>query len=143
MSALKAPSCGVLLLIFCISCQAVNKSKSSGTSDFVRSVSYLSPELIENQLSPESSYNGQIVITVENNEVVEELRQIQEIREVTEISFLKSNNSFESVVYVVHFKKGINPIPYYNFFNEFNGVVAAEFDGVIGHCLSTQDVYRK
>lgn len=72
------------------------------------------------------------MITVESNSVVEELRKIQEIQEVAEISFLKSNNSFESVVYVVHFKKGINPIPYYNFFNEFDGVVAAEFDGVVG-----------
>lgn len=99
---------------------------------FTRSVSYLDPGRAENQLFNDAAY-GQIILTVEDDEVLKELNNIEEIKSaIHEITFIRSNNSFQSVVYIVKFKKNINPIPYYAFMEQYEGVVAIEFDGIVG-----------
>ena len=124
-----------ILLIYLTSCQApqnANITEQTNKDIFIKSVSYLDPERPENQMPSQQAY-GQIILTVENDDVIEDLQSIEEIKEsIQEITFIKSNNSFESVVYLVQFKKSINPIPYFNFLQEYEGVVAAEFDGIVG-----------
>lgn len=125
---------GCALLIFAGACGNSRQALlSENPSDsFSRSVSYLDPERFENQLSNEDAY-GQVILTVENDLVIQELNNIVEIKDaIGEITFIRSNNSFQSIVYVVKFKKNINPIPYYNFMENYEGVVAVEFDGIIG-----------
>ncbi|MEZ4815934.1 MAG: hypothetical protein R3A80_12155 [Bdellovibrionota bacterium] len=124
----------LLFFILLSACQGVHSAKDLTLNEngFARSVSYLDPDRTENQLSDTTAY-GQIILTVENDEVIKELNSIEEIHAaIEEITFIKSNNSFQSVVYVVQFKRNINPIPYYHFLGAYEGVLAAEFDGMVG-----------
>jgi len=133
MSATKTRS-GVFLILLLSSCQGAHQTELSEDSaaSFSRSVSYLDPNRAENQLFNESAY-GQIILTVDSDEVIQEINGIEEIRDaIQEITFVRSNNSFQSIVYVVKFKRNVNPIPYYNFVQSYEGVLAAEFDGIVG-----------
>lgn len=125
----------VFPLLFLIACQArhsPNITKQEKSDIFVKSVSYLNPERPENQLPSAQAY-GQVILTLSADDVIKDLQSIEELKDaIQEITFIRSNNSFESVVYLVQFKKSINPIPYYNFLQEYEGVIAAEFDGIVG-----------
>ena len=132
--SVKGFSFGLIALIILVACQASHKPHiNDSTQEFSKSVRFLDPTLVDNQLSGVSTYDGQLILTVENDSVIKEISAIKEIHDaVEEIYFIKSNNSFESVVYAMKLKKSINPIPYYNFLNEYEGVLGVEFDGIVG-----------
>jgi hypothetical protein len=114
-------------------------TKYSDTNNFKRSIRDLSPELPDNQLGRDATYDGQILLTVKNDKVVKDLLNIEEMQAATEdITYLRSNESFSSEVYVVHFHKNINPIPYYNYLKQHQGVIAAQFEGIVGLAATSE-----
>ncbi len=129
------PALQAFILFLFLGCQAVPKNNamfSQDTNSINRNVSELNPDLPSNQLSNEDAY-GQLIVTVDSDEVINEIKEIKEIAAaIQELHFLRSNNSFQSLVYVIQFKRNINPIPYHNFIESYEGVLGVEFDGIIG-----------